>query len=179
MDMSGILSNMVVQHNVRINKKKWKETMSNKEEPEKLFEIFDQLWDSKEEMVKDITDKLKEFGYSTTENIDQDVINVMCEHEKVCRIVMLTQYEEGDWVFDIRDDDSIKDICQICRIKKTIQYMFDGDALKYWNKDEEFSGPFEEIDLNGFINWDEVNNKAIEEMKERYPKNTIFVDIDE
>lgn len=34
--------------------------MSNKEEPEKLSEIFDQLWDSKEEMVKDITDKLFE-----------------------------------------------------------------------------------------------------------------------
>lgn len=153
--------------------------MTNKEEPEKLFEIFDcQFWDSKEEMVKDITDKLREFGYSTTENIDQNTINLICGHEKVCRTVLLAQYEEGDWVFDIRDDDSIKDRCQICRIKKTIQYMFDGDALKYWNKDED-PGSFEEIDLNDFINWDEVNDKALKEMKERYPKNTIFVDIDE
>lgn len=64
-------------------------------------------------------------------------------------------------------------------IRKTVQYMFDGDALKFWDKDEEFSGPFEEIDLNNLINWDEVNNKALKEMKEKYPECTIFVDIDE
>jgi hypothetical protein len=153
--------------------------MTNKEEPEKLFEIFDcQFWDNKEEMAKDVTDKLRELGYSTNDGIDPNTINIICEHGKVCRTVLLAQYEEGDWVFDIRDDDSIKDRCQICRIKKTIQYMFDGDALKFWDKEED-PGSFEEIDLNDFINWDEVNDKAIKEMKEKYPKGTIFVDIDE
>ena len=73
------------------------------------------------------------------------------------------------------DDDSIKDRCQIC-ITRTIQYMFDGDALKFWDKIED-PEEFEEIDLNDFINWDEVNDKAIKEMKEKYSKGTIFENI--
>ncbi len=152
--------------------------MTNKEEPEKLFEIFDsQFWDSKEEMLKDITEKLKELGYSTNEDVDPDTINVICEHEKICRKILLAQYEEGYWVFDIRDDDSIKDRCQICGLRKTIQYRFDEEVLKYWDKKEDPES-YEEIDLNDLINWDEVNNKAIEMMKEKYPKGTIFVDVD-
>ncbi len=151
--------------------------MTNKEEPEKLFEIFDfKFWDSKEEMVKEIMDKLKELGYSTNEDIGPNTINIICEHGKVCRTILLAQYEEGDWVFDIRDDDSVKDRCQICGLRKTIQYRFDEDALKYWDKKEDPES-YEEIDLNDLINWDEVNNKAIEMMKEKYPKGTIFVDV--
>ncbi len=56
--------------------------------------------------------------------------------------------------------------------------MFDGGAPKFWNK-EDGQGKFDEIDSNDFINWDEVNDKALKEMKERYPKGTIFIDIDE
>ena len=153
--------------------------MSNKEEPEKLFEIFDcQFWDSKEDIIKDVTAKLREFGYSINSDIDPNIINVICEHGKVCRTILFTEDEEGGLEFDIRDDDSIKDRCQICRKRTTIQYMFDGDALKFWENDED-QGEFEEIDLNDFINWDEVNDKALKEMKEKYPKGTIFVDIEE
>lgn len=54
--------------------------------------------------------------------------------------------------------------------------MFDGDELKYWVDDVD--DQIEEIDLNEFINWDEVNNKALEAMKENSPKGTIFVDVD-
>ena len=59
--------------------------------------------------------------------------------------------------------------------------MFDGDALKFWDKETEEPDniDFEEIDLNDFINWDEVNNKALKEMKEKYPKKTIFVNTEE
>ncbi len=86
--------------------------MTNKEEPEKLFEIYDyQFWDSKEEMARDITDRLREIGYSTKDGIDSNTINVICEHEKVCRTVLLAQYEEGDWLFDIRDVGSITGRC--------------------------------------------------------------------
>ena len=155
---------------------------NNKEEPEKLFEIFeDQFWDNKETIIKDITDKLRELGYSTKDDLDPDVVDIICEHGKVCRIVLLLENSDGDWTFEFSDDDSIKDRCQICRKRKTIHYIFDGDALKYWDKETEEPNniDFEEIDLNDFINWDEVNNKALKEMKEKYPKGTIFVDIDE
>ena len=154
---------------------------NNKEEPEKLFEIFeDQLWNDKETIITDITDKLIEFGYSTSHDLDPNIVNVICEHGKICRNILLTEDSDGDWTFDISDDDSIKDRCQICRKRKTIHYMFDGDALKFWDKETEEHDniDFEEINLDDFINWDEVNNKALKEMKEKYPKGTIFVDID-
>jgi hypothetical protein len=49
--------------------------MTNKEEPEKLLEIFDcQFWDSKKEMVKDVKDKLIEFGYYTNDSICPNTI---------------------------------------------------------------------------------------------------------
>ena len=153
------------------------------EEPEKLFEIFeDKLWDNNENIVIDITDKLIELRYSVSSNLeDPNIINVICEHGKVCRTILLSEDSDRDWTFDISDDDSIKDRCQICRKRKTIHYMFDGDALKFWDKETEEPNniDFEEIDLNDFINWDEVNNKAIKEMKEKYPKKTIFVNIEE
>jgi hypothetical protein len=64
---------------------------------------------------------------------------------------------------------------------KTIEYMFDDDVLKFWDKEKSDSGnkDFEEIDLNDLIDWTKVNNKAIQQMKEMYPKSTIFVDKDE
>ncbi len=185
MALSGTASSgMVRQGNVRTNKKR-KETMINKEEPEKLFEIFDCYhWSTIEDLIKEVTDELTKIGYSVNIDKDTNVINIICEHGKICRAILLEEElletEEFPWtIADICDYDTIKDRCQICRKRKTIQYMFDGYALKFWDKEEEFSGPFEEIDLNDFINWDEINDKAIKEMKEKYPEETIFVDIDE
>ena len=151
---------------------------NNKEEPEKLFEIFeDRSWDNKEAIIVDITDKLIEFGYSTSVDLDPNIINIICEHRKVCRVTLLSEDSDGEWTFDISDDDSIKDRCQICRKREIVEYMFDGDALKFWDKGDPDG--FDEIDLNDFINWDEVDNKALKEMKEKYSKGTIFVNIDE
>ena len=153
--------------------------MSNKEEPEKLYEIFGCYgWSNKEEMVNDITNKLRELGYSTKDGLDSDIINVVCEHRKVCRIIPLLKESDGIWHFeDICDHDSILDRCQICRKRKTIAYMFDDDALKFWNKEDD-PGDFDEIDLNDFISWDEVNDIAIKVMKDKFPKGTIFTDVD-
>ena len=148
------------------------------EEPEKLFEIFDaRSWDNNESIIIDIKDKLIELGYSTKDDLDPNIINVICEHRKICRTILLSEDSDGDWTFDISDNDSIKDRCQVCRKKEIIEYMFDGDALKFWEKGDPDG--FDEIDLNDFINWDEVNNKGLKDMKERYSKRTIFVDIDE
>ena len=64
---------------------------------------------------------------------------------------------------------------------KTVEYMFDDDVLKFWDKEKaaDDESNFEEIDLNDLIDWDTVNNKAIQAMKEQFPKDTIFVDIDD
>lgn len=155
--------------------------MTHKEEPEKLFDMLEyDCWPSKDEMIKDITDKLRELGYSTKEHIDPDVINIICEHGKICRVLLLHKDKsEGEYpwsINDICDYDSIPNRCQTCRKRKTIEYMFDGDALKFWNKDSP--NKFDEIDLNDLIDWDKVNSKALEEMKEKFPKSTTFVDID-
>lgn len=63
---------------------------------------------------------------------------------------------------------------------KIIEYMFDGDILKFWEKEESESDDHdsEEIDLNDLIDWDAINNKAIQSMKDQFPKGTIFIDID-
>ncbi len=166
--------------------------MTNKEEPEKLLDNileFD-CWPTKEELIKKAIDKLKELGYSASADIDSNVINVMCEHGKICRVISLIDDcpEKGfPWSIDnVYDYDTIKDnvkqlkpLCQICKKRKTIEYMFDGDVLKFWDKEKSESGDFEEIDLNDIIDWYAVNNKAIERMKEIFPKGTKFVDVDE
>jgi hypothetical protein len=58
---------------------------------------------------------------------------------------------------------------------KTIEYMFDDDVLKFWDKEEaaDDESNFEEIDLNDLIDWDTVNDKALQAMKEQFPKGTI------
>lgn len=64
--------------------------------------------------------------------------------------------------------------------------MFDGDKLKFWepNEPDEQSetikdGTLNKIDLNKFIDWDSVNIKGFKEMKNKFNKETIFVNIDD
>lgn len=166
-----------------------------KVEPEKLWEILGDYdhWSTRKELIKEVTDKLKELGYSTSMDKDPNIINVICEHGKICRYILLVEefpeIEEFPWSIDnIYDYDTIKDndeqlklSCQICRKIKTVEYLFDGDALKFWDKEKFESGNhgFEEIDLNDFIDWDGVIDKALKSMKEKFRKGTIFVDTDE
>lgn len=155
------------------------------EEPEKLFKIFDCYhWSTIEELIKEVTDELTKIGYSVNIDKDTNVLNVICEHGKICRVILLLEEfpetEEFPWsIADICDYDTIKDRCQICRKRKTIKYMFDGDELKFWKEEDGDSSTHEEIYLNDLINWDEVNGKALKKMKEKYPEGTIFVNIDE
>lgn len=158
--------------------------MSDREDPEKILEILSrQTWDSKPNMIKDITDKLREFGYSTSDSVYPNAINIICEHGKVCRLVLFIAGcpFPGEWTFDISDADTIRNRCKICRRRKTIKYMFDGDALKFWDGENDTNSKvdIEEIDLNDLIDWDRVNNKAIDQMKEKYPKGTVFVNTDD
>lgn len=157
--------------------------MTNKEEPEKILEIFScRSWDNKEDLIKGMTDKLKEFGYSTSDSGYPNAINIICEHKKPCRLILFATGlpSPGEWTFDISDADTIRNRCKICRKRKTIKYMFDGDALKFWDGENDTNSKvdIEEIDLNDLVDWDRVNNKAIDLMKEKYPKGTIFVDTD-
>ena len=63
--------------------------------------------------------------------------------------------------------------------RKIVKYMFDGDELKFWDEKNDETGDFDIIDLNNYIDWHKVGNIALEEMKSRYPKGTVFIDIDE
>jgi hypothetical protein len=69
-----------------------------------------------------------------------------------------------------------KDI-EIKNKSPTIEYMFDGDELKYWRKgdNDELLGKIE-IDCDNGKNRYE---RALEEMKSRFQKRTRFIDIDE
>lgn len=57
-----------------------------------------------------------------------------------------------------------------------IEYMFDGDSLKYWEEGDEGIG-FEEIEVDN-DNGRSRYNKAIKEMKTNFPKTTKFIDVD-
>lgn len=145
-----------------------------KEEPEKLLKMFEYYsWEDREGMIKDITSELNELGYSIKNDLDSGDINVICEHDKVCRTIQLIENLTGEWIFDISDDDSIKDRCQICRRTKIIKYVFDGDILNFW--DEYDADDDEEIDLNELIDWVDVHNKALAILKDKFPKGTIFI----
>jgi len=58
-----------------------------------------------------------------------------------------------------------------------IEYAFDGDALKYWEKGDE-AVDFKEIEVDN-DNGKQRYKKAIKEMKKEFPKTTKFIDIDE
>ncbi len=57
---------------------------------------------------------------------------------------------------------------------KTIEYMLDRNELKFWDRENPDND--DEIILDDLVEWDEINDKAIEMMKERYPEGTIFIE---
>jgi hypothetical protein len=61
--------------------------------------------------------------------------------------------------------------------ERTVEYKFDDDVLKFWEDAalESENEDFNEVDLNDLIDWDTVNDKAIQTMKEQFPKGTKFV----
>lgn len=66
--------------------------------------------------------------------------------------------------------------CHVENKDLIIQYVFDEDMLRYWKKGDENNS--EHIDLNEFINWRFVHDKALGIMKHKFPDGTTFVDID-
>jgi hypothetical protein len=65
--------------------------------------------------------------------------------------------------------------------ERTVAYKFEDDVLKFWEDDafESENEDFNEIDINDLIDWDTVNGKAIQAMKEQYPKGTTFICMDD
>ncbi len=57
-----------------------------------------------------------------------------------------------------------------------VEYMFDGDELKFWDANDPDN--YDEIDLNELIDWNEVYEKAVIEMKEYFKEGTKFIDVD-
>ena len=115
----------------------------DKEDPEQLFEIFeDIIWDSKDDIVRDISDKLKEFGYLTVDaskyaSDGECYINFMCEHGIVCGHVWIYACEDGEYEFDISDSDANDDStneCSMCKKVKTIKICKEEDVARVSNQ---------------------------------------------
>jgi len=101
----------------------------DKEDPEQLFEIFeDNSWHNKDDIIRDITDKLREFGYSTVDDSEyasdnEYYINFVCEHGIVHGHVWIYEDEDEGYRFDISDCDTNDNLneCPMCKKVKTVK----------------------------------------------------------
>lgn len=108
------------------------------EDPEQLLEVFDDnYWDNKNDIIRDISNKLQEFGYSTI-NLTKDsddseyYIEFSCKHGIICGCVWISKCDNDDgYVFDISEYDcnNKRNKCLICKKVNTI---------KVENKDVDF-----------------------------------------
>lgn len=100
----------------------------NREDPEQLFEIFEnRVWNNKEDIIKDITEKLREFGYSTIDaseyaSDNEHYINFLCEHKIVCGHIWIYEDNDEGYTFDILDEDANDNLseCSICEKVRTV-----------------------------------------------------------
>lgn len=114
----------------------------NREDPEQLFEIFEnRVWNNKEDIIKDITEKLKEFGYTTIDaseyaSDNEHYINFLCEHKIVCGHIWIYEDRDEGYSFDISEENANGNLdeCSICEKVKTI----DMSDLKTIEKEIEY-----------------------------------------
>jgi len=100
----------------------------NREDPEQLFEIFDnKIWKNNEDIINDITNKLKEFGYTTIDaskyaSDNEHYINFLCEHKIVCGHIWIYEDRDEGYSFDISEEDANGNLneCSICKKVRTI-----------------------------------------------------------
>jgi hypothetical protein len=101
----------------------------DKEDPEQLFEIFeDHFWHNKYDLIRYITGKLREFGYSTVDDSEyasdnEYYISFVCKHGVIHGHVWIYEDEDKGYKFDISDcnvNDNINK-CPICKKVKTIK----------------------------------------------------------
>ena len=100
------------------------------EDPEQLLEIFENtIWYNKEGIIEDITEKLKEFGYSTVgasehASDSEHYIKFLCKHGVVLGHIWIFEDEDGGYIFYVLDCDidySDLNECQLCKKVKTIK----------------------------------------------------------
>lgn len=135
-------------------------------------------------------------NFDTREFVDGkpgDLVRCHLCRSSTTEIVTENGYSYPNWTYTKFDYIDNMTLCQKCfeehigeldqkdiEIKNKnpiIMYMFDGDELKYWRKGDD-------DDLLGKIEIDCDNGKnrykiALKEMKNRFPKRTKFINIDE
>jgi len=100
----------------------------NREDPEQLFEIFEnRVWNNKDDIIKDITNKLKEFGYTTIDaseyaSDNEHYINFLCEHKIVCGHIWIYEDNDEGYTFDISNEDANGSLseCSTCEKVRTV-----------------------------------------------------------
>ncbi len=135
-------------------------------------------------------------NFDTREFVDSkpgDLVKCDLCASSTTEIIAHNEYSYPNWIYTKFDYIDNMILCQKCfkeHIKEfeqknediknknpIIEYMFDGDELKYWRKGDD-DGLLEKIE----IDCDDGKNRyknALKEMKNRFPKRTKFIDIDE
>ena len=105
----------------------------NREDPEQLFEIFEgKLWNNSDDIIRDISDKLIEFGYTTMDASDsasdgEYYIRFACKHGTICGHVWIYKDEDEEddegykFVVSDCDIDDRPYKCSMCKKVKTVK----------------------------------------------------------
>jgi len=155
---------------------KWKNYRSNELKNKDILQIVDFILSYESDYNKEYSDKWKNNRYVKLKTMKLDDLFELQLNYEILKLTpqniknLMLAYEQKEQLqHKITDNSKVK----------IVEYMFDGDELKFWDHKDKDCEIIDEIDLNDFIDWNEVNEKAINQMKELFSKETKFINIDE
>lgn len=133
--------------------------------------IIDLILNYESKNGKNYTNKIKNIRYVELKSMKREDL---CELLLNCEISSLSseQLKKELLLYEYRMNE-----LKINSTVKNVEYVFDNNKLKFWDN-ENIKNSYE-IDLNTLINWDSISTKATELMKEKFSKNTSFVNIND
>ena len=152
---------------------KWKRYRSYELKNLDFLHLVDLIIEKECKTLKGISDKYSHVNKKWVELKSmkmEDLINIFLDYE----LLNLTPYYIKEYVLSY--EKSYEEKTNKSKIK-IVEYTFVGDELKFWDKNN-IDNSFE-IDLNDFIDWNEVNKNAMDKMKEDFNHDTLFVDVNE
>jgi len=151
---------------------KYKKYRSDELNMRDILQIVDSIL-NQESSIEHYSDKQRNCRYVELKNMKKDdLFSLLINYElsklsyESIKNLILSYEQKIQLQYKITDNSKVN----------VVEYMFDGDELKFWDVNDPDN--HDEIDLNELIDWDEVYEKAVIEMKEYFKEGTKFIDVD-